>query len=166
MATKHTFNADAFLNQTVEAVLDTQRIPFPAGDHDELQIKDLKVNSGVITKGENAGKTWAQLEVKLVSGDANVRDEMKVEDGQDAAVYYRAFLDLDDAGNLDIRSGKNVQLGKLRQAAGQNSEEAWSLINLRGAVVGARVKHKLTEANDPYAEVVSIYGEEVEADDE
>lgn len=163
---KNTFNADAFLNQTVEAVMDTFRVPFPAGDHDDLQIKEVKINSGVNTKGQNVGKTWAQIELKLVSTDPNVRDEMKVEGDQDAAVFYREFLDLDDNGNLDVRSGKNIKLGKIRKAVGQNTEEAWSLINLRGAMIGARVKHKLNESGDAYAEVSAVYGEEVDAEDD
>lgn len=163
---KTSFNAAAFLNQTVEAVLDTRRIPMPEGEYDVLQIQDVELNSGTVRSGDNAGKTWVQLKCKMVNPDPNVRAEMSLEDDQDAVVYFQEFLDLDDNGNLDVRPGKNVKLGKLRHAAGQNTDEAWTLLDLKGASVGGIVKHELNKDGDPYAVLASVYNPSEDEEDE
>lgn len=156
------FNSNAFLNQTVEAVLDTKRVPFPEGDHDEMQIVNLKINDGVVSKGDNAGKPWVQLEVKMDCLDPNVKEEMKMTGDAMPALYWKEFLDLDANGNLDVSPGKNVKLGKLRQAAGQNSDEAWSPMDLKGATLGARARHEMNKDNEPYAVCSTVYNPEGE----
>lgn len=153
------FNKDAFLQQTVAQALDTTRLPFPEGPHDDLQIKDLSLNSGTVKEGQNAGKTWAQLTIIYMSTDPDVRAEMKLADEQDATVRQQIFLDLTDEGLLDVAPGRNIGLGKVRHAAGQNNDEEWSIMDLKGATVGGvRVKHTINnDTQDVYAEVTAVY---------
>lgn len=151
------FNADSFLNQTVEAKLDVRRIPMPEGDHDEMQVADLAISSGTVAKGDNAGKLWVQLKAKLVCTDPNVAQEMKLSGDQVPTVYWQEFIDLDDNGQLDISDGKNIKLGKLRQACGQNNDDEWSMNDLKSAVLGARVTHAFNNDGDPYAVVKAVY---------
>lgn len=160
------FNADSFLNQTVEAKLDVRRIPMPEGDHDEMQVADLSITSGTVAKGDNAGKLWVQLKAKLVCTDPNVAAEMKLSGDQQPTVYWQEFIDLDDNGQLDISDGKNIKLGKLRQACGQNNEEEWSMNDLKSAVLGARVKHAFNNDGDPYAVVSAVYNPAGDEEDE
>jgi len=157
------FNKDAFLQQTVAAALDTKRIPFPDGTHDEgIVIKDLSLNSGTVKDGENAGKTWAQLTIIYKSNDPDVRKEMNVADDQDATVRQQLFLDLTDDGMLDVSPGRNIALGKVRLAAGQNTDEEWTMLDLKGAAVGGiQVKHNINkDTQDVYAEVTSVFAED------
>lgn len=154
------FNKDAFLQQTVAATLDTKRTPFPDGIHEDCQIKDLSIRSGTNKEGENAGKVWAQLTVIYASTDPDVISEMKLSEGQDATVRQQFFLDLTDEGLLDVSPGRNIQLGKVRHAAGQNTDDEWSIMDLKGASVGAiKVKHTINpETSDTYADVTAVFG--------
>lgn len=160
MASK--FNADAFLNQTVEQVLDTKRIPFPEGERDDLVVRDVSINSGTNKSGDNAGKPWVRLKVKVSTTDANVAEEMNLDEGQEPIVYWDEFLDLDDNGQLAVGAGKNVKLGKLRHACGQNTDEAWTIRDLVGAVLGGEISHRLTQEGDPYAVLGQVFNPEDE----
>lgn len=157
------FNADSFLNQTVEAKLDVRRIPMPEGDHDEMQITELAINSGTSKKD---GNLWVQLKAKLVCTDPNVAAEMKLSGDQQPTVYWQEFIDLDDNGQLDISDGKNIKLGKLRQAAGQNNDDEWSMNDLKSATLGARVTHAFNADGDPYAVVKAVYNPAGDEEDE
>lgn len=148
------FNADSFLQQTVEAKLDTKRIPHPEGDWDEGQIKDLKITDGSSKKD---GSLWVRLQAVIINTDPNVAADMKLTGDQEPTVRWEEFLDLDENGNLDVSEGKNIKLGKLRQACGQNNDEAWSPADLKGASVGFRVKHQFNNDGDPYAICSGVY---------
>jgi hypothetical protein len=157
------FNADSFLQQTVEAKLDTKRVPHPEGDWDEGQIKDLKITSGT---AKESGKLWVRLQAIIINTDPNVAADMKLGDDQEPQVRWEEFLDLDDNGNLDVSEGKNIKLGKLRQACGQNSDEAWSPMDMKGAPVGFRVKHQFNNDGDPYAVCSGVYNPAGDDEDE
>lgn len=157
------FNAESFLQQTVEAKLSTKRIPHPDGIFDEGQIVDLQLKSGT---AKESGKQWARLEVIIQATDPAIREEMKLPEGQEAKVRFECFLDLDENNNLDVSEGKNIQLGKLRNAAGQNSDESWSIMDLKSAVVGYKVKHRFNEDGDAYAVCSSVFNPEGDVEDE
>lgn len=160
------FNADAFLNQTVEAVLDTKRIPMPEGDHDELRVSKIEVKSGTVKEGDNAGNVWARLTVRLVNLDPNVAEEMKLGADAEPTVRWEEFLDLTAEGGLDVSEGKNIKLGKLRHALGQNSDESWTINDMKGAVCGGRIKHKLNGDGDAYAVISQVYNPAGDVEDE
>lgn len=148
------FNAESFLNQTIEAKLDTKRIPMPEGDHDELRVADIQLKSG--SKKEDGG-IWVMANIKLVNIDPNVAAEMKLGADAEPAIYWREFIDLDENGNIDVSDGKNIKLGKLRQALGQNNDDSWTMLDMKGAVCGGRVKHKFNAEGDAYAELATVY---------
>lgn len=162
------FNKDAFLQQTIAQALDVTRIPFPEGPVEDLQIKDLSLRDGTNKEGERAGKVWAQLTITYVSHDPDIRAEMKLADEQEATVRQQIFLDLTDDGLLDVSPGRNIALGKIRHAAGQNSNEEWSIMDLKGARIGgARVKHTINkDTQDTYAEVVSVFAADEDESEE
>ncbi len=148
------FNADSFLNQTVEAKLDTKRIPHPEGDWDEGQITDLKIKDGT---SKESGKTWVRLTATIVNTDPQVKADMKLGEDQVPQVRWEEFIDITEDGTLDVSDGKNIKLGKLRQACGQNSDDEWSLGDLKGATLGFRVKHQFNNDGDPYAVCSGVY---------
>lgn len=157
------FNAESFLSQTIEKVLDTKRIPMPEGDHDELMVKDLAITSGT---AKASGDLWVRLKVKLVNIDPNVKAEMKLGEDGEPTVYWEEFLDVDENGGLDTSDGRNIKLGKLRQACGQNSSEEWSMMDLKGAVTGGRIKHSFNKDGDAYAVVSTVYNPAGDEEDE
>ena len=53
--------------------------------------------------------------------------------------------------------GKNVALGRLREALGQNTPgKPWSFGMLVGQVAKVAVKHRITDAGDTFAEVKRV----------
>jgi hypothetical protein len=125
------FDPDQFMNTTVEGELETKRPVIPAGQYPG-QISKVTPRSGTIGKGDNAGKTWASLNVLIEVQDQALAEEL----GQDKLfVNHNVFLDLDDNENIDMRKGKNINLGKLRDAVGQNDGSPWSPNMLLGQPV-------------------------------
>jgi hypothetical protein len=141
-----TFDPTSFLNATFIGANDTSVIPCPEGDF--LAIAD-KVEA----------KTWSRKDgsasgLKLVilwdiqdqaAKDHTGRETVKVP--QDI------MLDLTEGGALDFGKGKNVALGRLREAVSLNDPSAPfspSMITGRAAMVS--VKHRVDGA-DIYAEV-------------
>ena len=155
------FNKEAFLNQTVEKVMDTSRPPFPEDIHEDLQITKVDITDGIISKGDRKGKPWAQLNLTLGTNDPDIKAEMKITDeDRMATVRYDVFLDLDDDGNLDVGEGRNIGLGKLRQAVGQNNEDEWTIMDLHLATVPyTQVKHRFNDDGDAFANVTRVFGD-------
>lgn len=118
-----TFDADSFLNSSVEGALDTKYPVVPA-DKYPAQIDKVATGNGIIRNGDNAGKPWVSLNVHWSIMDEALKQEM---DRDKVVVVQRIFLDLDDQGNIAVGKGKNVKLGQLREAVGQNDpSQPWS----------------------------------------
>ena len=63
------------------------------------------------------------------------------------------MLDLTPSGSLDTSKGKNIGLGRLREAVGQNKPgQAFSFQNLPGLMAKITIKHRLVD-DDTFAEV-------------
>lgn len=125
------FDPDQFMNTTVEGELDTKRPVLPSGQYPG-QIEKITPRSGTISKGDNVGKTWASFNVLIEVQDEALKQELNQEK---LFVNHNVFLDLDENEQLDMRKGKNVALGKLRDAVGQNDGSPWSPNMLLGQPV-------------------------------
>lgn len=149
------FNADNFLTQTVVAAMDTVVTPIPEGDY-PFQVTKVNITSGIIKNGDNAGKTWAAVKLRCLCLDPNVAQELNREEAYQNA---QVFLDLtEDESGLAVGAGKNVDLGRLREAVGQNDEdEEWNLMMLQGGTFVGTVKHKFRDdSQDPYGEMTAF----------
>ena len=113
------FDPEAFLNTDIEGSCATSFSPIP--DHEALLV---------VKKVEpKASGDYAILDVTFLVDS----DEAREETGQDEpTVRVGIFLDIDDNGMLDLGKGKNVQLGRLRAALGQNDGGAWSPAGMVG----------------------------------
>ena len=133
------FNPDTFVNVEYEESIDTTITPIPVGEWSASSnsIKFRKINT---KDGERAvmDVTWELLE-----------EGVRKETGLDHPTCRQTvFLDLNDAGGLDMSKGKNRQLGLLREALGQNSNARWSPGMIEGQMATVTVVHN-ADREDP-----------------
>jgi len=149
------FDPNTFMQATLTDANDTRVVPCPVGEY-PMQIVDLKAKSGVIGKGERAGETWAAIDVFFEVNDegakaATGREKLRVKMG--------LMLDLTPEGMLDMGKGKNIRLGKLREACDLNRPgQPFSFPQMIGKYVVGVVGHR-PDDRDPsivYDEVTAV----------
>lgn len=131
------FDPDQFLHQEAEGEMDTEIIPPPAGEW-PAKIDNVKVQSG-----EKDGEPWYAADINWdLSENREVLEECQREK---VTARQRLFLDVEDDGSggvkLSTAKGKNVGLGRLREAVGMN-EGTFSLSMLEGARAMVQVTHR------------------------
>lgn len=88
----------------------------------------------------------------------SIQDEaMKAEFGQDKILVKQGImLDLNSAGGIDTGKGKNVPLGKLREALGLNvAGKPFSFRMLEGQMGKVLVKHRVVEG-EVFADIKGV----------
>lgn len=143
------FDADAFLNSSISTANDTKVIPCPEGDFmgiiDKIQPRTWQSKDGT--------KTGITLDVTWLVEDAGAKAATGRESVQ---VRQGIMLDVAPGGGLDMGQGKNIGLGRLREAVGKNNPgEVFSFNMLPGLMAKIKVGHR-DDTNDPtikYAEV-------------
>ena len=143
------FDPNTFLNSTYEEANDTKIVPCPAGEY--LAIADkVEVKPWASRDGSSSGLKLAILwdiqsdDVKAIVG----RDSVKVPQDQ--------MLDLTDTGALDMGKGRNVGLGRLREALGMNAPgEPFSMGAIQGRMAKVVVSHR-PNGEDLYAEIKKV----------
>jgi hypothetical protein len=142
------FDPDQFLNAAVSGSNSTKVIPVPMGTY-----------QGVIEKvvprqwqSKDGSQTGISLDVFWLIEDQGVKEFL----GRDTVVCKQSIM-LDVAnGGLDMSPGKNVGLGRLREAVGQNdASQPFSFHNLPGQMAKVDVKHRI-DGEDTYAEIKSV----------
>jgi hypothetical protein len=112
------FDPQSFLDSTLPGANSTKRELIPPGVY-KAYISKLDVRNGTVGKeGPNYGKPWVALNIQWTVEDQAVNASM---DQSKIIVFDSVFLDLDEAGAPAMGKGKNVQLGKLREALGMNT---------------------------------------------
>jgi len=138
------FNADAFMATEVEIELETEFTPIPEAEYQAV-IKEIK--PGTTPKGSTF------MEVIWIVDDASVRELLGMDE---PTTKQTVWLDFTEAGALEFGKNKNVQLGRLRDALGQNTGAPWKPTNLLGQVATVDIKHRLGEKGGVFAEVRSV----------
>lgn len=87
-------------------------------------------------------RSAASARIPFIITDDAVRAKLERDT---VTVFYDVFLDLTPDGKLDTGRDKNVKIGQLREALGQNSAN-WEFSNLRGA---GPVMVKVSQRSDP-----------------
>jgi len=126
-----TFNPDTFLNTETTEGNSTEFVPVPEGEYNGAisAIKPRSTDSGA-----------AILDVTYDIDDAEAAEVTGIKIPK---VRQSIFLDITEQGGLDMGKGKNVQLGKLREAIGQNTAgKPWQPGMLIGQVARITVKHR------------------------
>lgn len=147
-----TFDTDAFLNMQVEGENSTSTVPIPVGEYqglaDAIGVKSWQSKDDPDKAGLMLNITWL-IEDEGVKSFLE-RDTVKI--GQ------TVFLDLTENGTLDMGKGKNVQLGRLREALNLNQPGvAFSFNQLQGQMAKVSIDHGISETTgDPYHRVKGV----------
>lgn len=131
-----TFDPATFLNATYDEALDTKLVPCPAGEY--LAIADkVDVKPWATKDGSKSGlKAVIQWDIQ----DENVKQLL----GRDKVVVPQdQMLDLTETGNLDFGKGKNVGLGRIREALDLNTPgEPFAFAMIQGRMAKVVVSHR------------------------
>ena len=132
-----TFNPDVFLNTEIAESNATAYTPVPEGEF-QASIKSIKPR--VLTDGR------AVLDVTWIVDDEVARQETGM---AEPSVRQTLWLDITESGGLDFGKGKNVGLGRLRDAIGQNqSGKPWAPGMLVGQVAKVKVTHSIDKRDN------------------
>jgi hypothetical protein len=141
-----TFNEEEFLQTPVEEALSTVSLKIPPNDYKGMIAKPEHISMGFTPKGSPVLEVWWTLDAPEVSEQI----------GKDTLMVRQTlYLDLTAAKRLDTSKGRNVQLGRLREALGQNGPGKWNYNDMVG--VPALVKTDL----DPNKNVAGDFYEKV-----
>jgi len=146
------FDVETFLNTTTTESMSTAFATAPEGVF-ILQIEDVTAASGTSETGP-----WIRLDITYSLTDHTILESLNVR--RLIVRGGRLFLDLKDDGSLDFSEGRNVRLGRLRDAVHQNRKgQPWSPSMLKGQIVAGQIRHSPYRA-DPtqtIAEVVRVF---------
>lgn len=138
-----------FLSMTTDEALDTKITPCPPGEW-QAMIGDIEIAD----YQRKDGTTGYRLVVPWEIQDEGVKSEL----GRDTVkVTDSIFLDMNADGTaLDMSKGKNIGLGRLREALGQNTPgEPWGPAMLQGQVAVVEVVHEVYKGN-PVANIKAV----------
>lgn len=148
-----TFDPNSFLSQETSDQMDTQFVLIPAGEYPAL-VKSIDARQTPNTK--DPSETWTILDITYAIDDATVREETGL---PEPTIRQSIFLDLNEQGQIDSGKGKNVNLGRLREACGLNQPgQAFSFGLLVGQACIVAVKHTpdKTDPEKTYANVSKV----------
>lgn len=133
-----TINTEEFLQTTTDSVLDDHLDPCPEGEWLAMAGKP-DVRTFEYKSGDRAGETGYRMVIKW---DVQDQEAKAAVDRETLSVTQSVLLDLtDDGTGLDMGKGKNIGLGQIRTALGQNTPgSAWSPAMIEGQVAKLKVK--------------------------
>jgi hypothetical protein len=146
------FDPDTFMSQQVDLPLATEFTLVPIGEYlsaiDDFDKDALEAIDFTYKRGQLAGTPGKMFKLTLpfVINDEKVKQEL----GRDkVTVTKQLILDIDEKGRLAEGVNRNVELGRIRDAVGQNGDGPWSISQLRGAgPVMVKVGHVEFERRD------------------
>lgn len=155
-----------FLDSVTHEVFESKFTPVPAADYTNGRIKAGSMSMRPVDFKN--GRYGMELTLDIIIDDQAAKDATGMEE---PSVRWKALLDYTrDLTEDDVKPGaklpplasgknKNVKLGALREALGQNSAP-WSFRNLDGAgpIPNVKVKHVADkrDAEKVYAEVAAV----------
>lgn len=148
------FDIEAFLQTNYDEALDTERTLFPAGEC-AGNIETINIHPPKpFTDADGNERTGSpQLELKIaVREDHAERIRNLLGYAADKPVYFihRLFLEINEEnGALEFGPNKNIALGQIRSALGQNNPgEPWNFRMLQNSsMLSFIVKHEDWEKN-------------------
>ena len=150
--TTNTFDPDQFMNTTVDTPMATSLQSVPAGEYTAM-VGDFDSRALKTVNTKNGPRPV--LEVPFTIQD----DKLKAQLGRETVTHRESYwLDfLPGSASLDTGPDKNVRLGQLREALGQNKKnEPWAPSMLRN-MGPLRIKVTTTsDKDDPEKKYTNI----------
>lgn len=157
------FNAQEFLQDQMTGSTDTRYKLVPPGDYPALV-------DGIDAKQQpdksDPTKVYTILDVTFSIESPQVKEAMGL---SKVTARHSVFLELNDSGKVDFSQGKNVPLGRLREATGTNySDRPFTFNDLVGKACIVTIINE-PDKNDPrdvwtrVKKVGAIGGEEQKA---
>lgn len=144
------FSPEQFLDMSVDQANDTKVIPVPVGEYIAVCTE---VKARPWSSKSDPSKSGIALDLQWSIDDANVkalldRDDVKVKQG--------IMLDLTESGGLDMGKGRNVGLGRLREAVGLNTPgQPFSVTMVQGRMAKVLISHRAVD-DQIFSEVKAV----------
>ena len=148
------FDPAKFLSATIVGANSTESIPVPVGEYPAV-LDTIKADTW---KSKDGTKSGHKLELHWNIPDAALREHVK----RDQVVVRQSImldLVLDGSGNpvIDTAEGKNIGIGRLRDALGRNNAgEEFNLNSLIGQYAKVSVTHRTNDAGSIFPEVTAV----------
>jgi hypothetical protein len=149
-----TFDPAEFLNATTSESNDTTMLPPPDNmSGDGYQILADKVNVRAWQGKADPSKSGLTLDIQWLIEDESV----KAFCGREKVTCRQGImLDLTDSGQLDMSKGRNIALGKLREALDLNTPgKPFSFSMIQGRMAKGWVQHRV-DGENIYAEIKRV----------
>jgi hypothetical protein len=147
------FDPNTFLEMTTTDANSTVAVPVPVGEY--LAVIE-KIEARPWQSKKDPSKAGMALDITWNIDDANVKALL---DREKVTVKQGLMLDVTDAGGLDMGKGKNIGLGKLREALDMNQPgQPFGFKMMEGRMARIAVSHR-SDDNDSsriYAEVKAV----------
>ncbi len=157
------FDPETFLSTQFEGKIDTRRVKLPEGEW-RGQIEKIDLDSFDVQNGPNAGSkahvlvvVWKITDPEFIAAAREDNDDPNLDENL-FRVRQKMFLDFTAEGSLDFSRGRNIKLGYLREALGQNDGTPWSPNHLLNQQAIVNIVHTPNEKEpeNPYAEVSKV----------
>lgn len=147
-----TFNPEQFLDATITEANSTQMTPVPEGDYMGIVLEDPKFRE--IQGKKDPSKTYRMMDLVWTLEDPALAEKL----GRNQVnVRQSIMLDFTDNGGLDMGKGRNIALGRLREALGLNNPgQAFSFRQISGKQAKVHVKHRVTDDGRVFDEVDAV----------
>jgi len=143
------FSPESFMSSQFTESLETKFVAVPEGEYPAV-VKHVEASTWQSRDGSKSG---LKLDLTWAIDDESVRQATGMAEPQ---VRQSIMLDLTESGGLATGPNKNVNLGRLRDAVGQNvSGKPWAPPMLSGQVARVTVRHRLYE-DQIFAEVKGV----------
>jgi hypothetical protein len=147
---------EEFLGLQVNEANATKVVLIPEGEYTGLVAADgIGLADFKYKRGDREGQTGYRMTVRWELDDPDKALENAI--GRKPVIVQSLMLDLTSEGGLDMSEGKNVQLGRLREAVGQNEDgKPWQPAMLIGQPARLLVKHRLDDKGEEQQEVTKV----------
>lgn len=144
------FDPNQFLDMQITESNDTVIIPVPEGEY--IAVVE-KVEVRPWQSRDDSSKAGLALDIIWNIDDAAVKALL----GREKILAKQGImLDLQDSGGLDMGKGRNVGLGRLREAIGMNTPgQPFAFSMIPGNIARVKVKHRVVD-DKIYAEVREV----------
>lgn len=144
------FDPSVFLDaSTTEANEKRQLLPIENPDHPSGTyvgvIKGIKIQHGIIEKGDRAGQPWVSVLVPIqIEVPQSLQDSLKLP--KVLTLTDSAFLDLTPQKTVDNAPGRNRRQRQYRDALRMNSPgDTWSWRKAEGQALRVKIQHEIYE---------------------